>query len=433
MIKKIIFPKKCFILLLFIFCIITTFLFPQQEVGITIKKGAPAITVAVPKPIFHSNEDQTKKDGNYIFGVFKNDLNFSLVFSLIPDEFYSYIDSLNPENIAFKDWESIGAKILIVTEVNITEADKIVYQISVYDIKTEKMIFGKKYKGDSSTRRLIAHKAADEMMINFGETPLFNSKIVFVSNKDGNKEIYMMDYDGFNKTRLTKNSYIDVLPSISPDKRKIAYTSYRGGNPDLYLQYIYEGRLKKVSSGGVNYSGKWSFDGKHFIYTSSKANNAEIYLSDPEGDNSRRITYNSWVDSSPVISPENNQIALTSDRSGSPQIYIMDIDGTNIRRITFEGTYNDSPAWSPDGENLLFVSRIEGRFDIYTYNFRNQSYKKLTDKGRNENPSWSPDGRHIVFSSTISGNPQIYIMDYRGLRLKRLTYKGSNTMPFWQK
>ena len=426
---------KSFFIFIFILLIFLSLnnLYAQGKIGITIEKGVPAISVAIPKPVFKTDDKEIIKMGNYIMGVFKSDLDFSLVFSRVPDGFYSYIRPLNPDQIFFKDWESIGAKILIVTEVSKDDEGEIVYGIKVYDVKTQRMIFGKAFRGKKSSERLIAHKVADQMMINFGEKPIFSSKIVFVSSRDGNKEIYMMDYDGYNKTRLTYNKYIDILPSISPDKSKIAYTSYRSGRPDLYIQYLYEGKLKRVSKGGVNYGGRWSFDGKYFIYTSSRVGNAEIFIADENGDNPQRVTFNRWVDSSPDLSPSGTEIALTSDRSGSPQIYVINRDGTNIRRITFEGTYNDSPSWSPDGEYLLFVSRIEGRFDIYKYNFRNRAYTKLTARGRNENPSWSPDGRHIVFSSTIGGTPQIYIMDYRGLRVKRLTYRGTNTMPFWSK
>jgi TolB protein len=430
---------KKFLIMINIFFIFICFTFFgqnklfAQRVGITIEKGVAAISIAAPKPIFNTKKETAIKTGNYIFGVFKDDLRFSLVFSLIPEGFISYIRPLNPKQIFFKDWESIGAKILVVTEVSEDTDDNIIYSITVYDVKTSKMIFGKKYRGKINSGRLIAHRAADEMMINFGEKPVFSSKIVFVSSRDGNKEIYMMDYDGNNQTRLTKNRYIDILPAISPDKQKIAYTSYRSGKPDLYIQYLYEGVLKKISTGGVNYGAQWSYDGKYLVYTSSKSGNAEIYIADSNGSNPQKVTFSRWVDSSPDLSPSNNEIALTSDRTGSPQIYVINRDGTNIRRITFEGTYNDSPAWSPDGENLLFVSRIEGRFDIYKYNFRAQTYSKLTDRGRNENPSWSPDGRHIVFSSTINGAPQIYITDYKGTRRIRLTYKGKNTMPFWSK
>ncbi len=430
--------KKNLRLFELLFIVLIIVLFSQnkifaQRVGITIEKGVAAISVAVPKPIFNTKNELAIKTGNYIFGVFKDDLRFSLIFNLVPEGFFSYIRPLNPKQIFFKDWQSIGAKILVVTEVDEDSEDNIIYSITVYDVKTSKMIFGKKYRGKMKSARLIAHKTADEMMINFGEKPLFSSKIVFVSTRDGNKEIYMMDYDGNNQIRLTKNRYIDILPAISPDKQKIAYTSYRSGKPDLYIQYLYEGVLKKISTGGVNYGAKWSYDGKYLTYTSSKSGNPEIYIADANGSNPKRVTFSRWVDSSPELSPSNNEIALTSDRTGSPQIYVVNRDGTNIRRITFEGTYNDSPAWSPDGENLLFVSRIQGRFDIYKYNFRGQTYSKLTERGRNENPSWSPDGRHIVFSSTISGTPQIYIMDYKGLRRIRLTYRGKNTMPYWSK
>lgn len=426
--------KKFPLLLISLFLLLATLpLRAQKEVGITVQKGVPMISVALPKPIFTSSNPEVVKTGNYIFAVLKEDLAFSLVFSEVPDGFYSFIRPLDPNQIFYKDWESIGAKVLVTTQVKEGTAGEIIYEMGVYDVKTEKMIFGKKYSGRSSIARTISHKAADAMMTAFGEKPIFTSKISFISNRDGNKEVYMMDYDGYNQVRLTDNTYIEMIPAISPDKNRISYTSYRSGRPDLYIQDLTTGRTKLLARGGTNYGAKWSHDGSELTYTSSRSGNAEIYTADGSGDGSKQITFHGSIDSSPDFSPNRQEIAFISDRGGSPQLYVMNRDGSNIRKISFEGHYNDSPAWSPDGESLMFVSRIENQFNIYLYNLRDQTVRKLTEGGRNENPSWSPDGRHIVFSSTIQGTAQLYIMDYNGRRLKKLTQSGTNTTPYWSK
>ena len=276
--------KKFPLLLISLFLLLATLpLRAQKEVGITVQKGVPMISVALPKPIFTSSNPEVVKMGNYIFAVLKEDLAFSLVFSEVPDGFYSFIRPLDPNQIFYKDWESIGAKVLVTTQVKEGTAGEIVYEMGVYDVKTEKMIFGKKYSGRSSIARTISHKAADAMMTAFGEKPIFTSKISFISNRDGNKEVYMMDYDGYNQVRLTDNTYIEMIPAISPDKNRISYTSYRSGRPDLYIQDLTTGRTKLLARGGTNYGAKWSHDGSELTYTSSRSGNAEIYTADGSG------------------------------------------------------------------------------------------------------------------------------------------------------
>ena len=418
----------------FIIEILPQDLYSQQEVRIRIKDGMPMIPVALPDFTFTKEsiiDESVKKE---IYETLWNDLKFSRVFKLIPKEHYSYIQKFNPSNIIFKDWASIQANVLISGKIEISKEKRIIFSFKVYGVKSEKFIFGRNFGGKLEFVRLIAHRAADEMMKHFGEKPIFNSKITFVSSRDGNKEIYIMDYDGRRKKRITYNKYIDLLPSWSFDNEKILYTSYRRNNPDLYMFSLYTGKTELLSTVGANYCADWSPENDTIVFTSTKKGNAEIFSKSMKTGKERRLTFNRTIDTSPNWSHSGREIAFTSQRSGTPQIYIMDAEGTNIRRITHEGSYHDSPAWSPDGTRLAFVSRIEARFDIYVYNLRRNVITKLTENAfRNENPSWSPDGRHVVFSSNRTGRYQLYIIDYDGTNLIRITNKGENKMPKWQK
>lgn len=409
-------------------------LFPQQEVWIGIKEGMPMVPVALPEIHFTANSIEDNETKNEIYETLWSDLEYSRVFKLVPREHYAYIREYNPHTIIFKDWESIQANILVSCELEVSEEARLILTFKVYEIKSEKFIFGRNFGGKKDLRRLMAHRAADEMMKYFGEKPIFTSKIVFVSERDGNSEIYIIDYDGKRPTKITYNDYIDILPSWSIDNEKILYTSYRNNNPDLFMFHLYAGKTELVSTGRANYDADWSPEGDKIVYTSTRDGNAEIYTKDMKTGKMRRLTFNQAIDTTPCWSPNGREIAFTSQRGGSPQIYIMDAEGTNVRRITFEGSYHDSPTWSPDGTRIAYVSRIEGRFDIYTYNLRNNSFSKITEQaGRNENPTWSPDGRHLVFSSNRNGRYQLYSVDYDGRNLKQITFKGENKMPNWQK
>ncbi len=406
----------------------------QQEVWIGIKEGMPMIPLALPDLNFTSSsvvDEEVKKE---LYETLWSDLEFSRVFNLIPREHYSYIKEFDPNHILFKDWESIQANILIVGELEVSADERLILTFKVFEVKSQRFIFGRNFGGKKEFVRLIAHRAADEMMKYFGEKPIFNTKIAFVSTRDGNSEIYIMDYDGSRQQRITHNDSIEILPTWSLDNDKVLYTSYRNNSPDLFMFHLYSGKTDLIASGRANYAADWSPEGDLLVYTSTRSGNAEIYVRDMQTGKEKQLTFNRIIDSTPCWSPNGREIAFTSQRSGTPQIYIMDAEGTNVRRVTFEGTYHDSPAWSPDGSRIAYVSRIEGRFDIYIYHLRTNSYIKITeDAGRNENPSWSPDGRHLVFASNRSGSYQLYLVDYDGRNLRRITSKGENKMPGWQK
>lgn len=419
--------------LLLVLCIVSP-LASQQEVFIGIKEGMPMIPVALPDLTLTSASAAAEAVKSELYETLWSDLEFSRVFAMIPREHYSYIKKLDPNHILFKDWESIQANVLIVGELEVSAQDRLILTFKVFEVKSQRFIFGRNFGGKKEFVRLIAHRAADEMMKYFGEKPIFNSKISFVSTRDGNAEIYLMDYDGSRQQRITHNKAIEILPTWSIDNEKVLYTSYRNNSPDLYMFYLYTGKTEVLARGRANYAADWSMEGDKLVYTSTKSGNAEIYLKDMRTGKEKRLTFNGVIDSTPCWSPNGREIAFTSQRSGSPQIYIMDAEGTNVRRITFEGTYHDSPAWSPDGSRIAYVSRIEGRFDVYIYYLRTNSYIKITENaGRNENPTWSPDGRHLAFASNRSGSYQIYLVDYDGRNLRRITSRGENKMPSWQK
>jgi len=407
----------------------------QQEVYITLREGVPAISIALPDFIALSSSPEALKAAEEIYSVVSADLSYSRIFSIVPKKYHEYIRPLDPENIHFKDWESIQASILLVGEISLAEDNHVVFEGKLYDVKASRFIFGKRFQAARDAYRLAGHRMADEIVkVLSGERPIFTSKIVFVSDRDGNDELYMMDYDGHNQTRLTFNKIRDYMPCWSPDG-KIAYTSYTGIDvAGLYLLDIEAGKKIPVITRGTSFSADFSPDGKKLAFCSTMDGNAEIYVASAEGKNIKRLTFNEAIDTAPSWSPTGREIAFVSDRSGTPQIYIMDAEGSNVRRVSFGGTYHDSPAWAPTGDRIVYVSRVENIFDLYVLNLRSNQITKLTESNaRNESPSWSPDGRHIVFSSNLSGTIQLYTIDYDGANLRRLTSQGNNKLPHWSK
>jgi len=374
-----------------------------------------------------------------ISSVAWNDMEFASVYRLVPKRLYKIAaTSSDPRKIDFYQWESIGADILIrgVTEIR---QDMLITEVRIYAILAQEMVFGKRYEGPVSAARRMAHRIADDILIQAGNYRGINrTKVAFASDRRGDrsKEIYIMDYDGYSQKPLTANRSLNLTPTWSPDGRALGYISYRTGTPSLHIAHIYEGRGEVFDTGeGMAINPAWSPDGSKIAFTSTRDGNSELYTINADGTGLRRLTHHPGIDTSPCWSPTGRELAFTSDRTGAPQIYAMDSEGLNLRRISYQGSYNDSPSWSPSRQysELAFTSRIErGPFDIVVYDFQTKQTRQLTtSRGSNEGPDWSPNGLHLVFTSSRTGTSQIFTMNRDGSNQKRLTREGNNTTPQW--
>lgn len=305
----------------------------------------------------------------------------------------------------------------------------------LYDAASAAKMAGKEYFGNEKTFRRMIHTFADEIVFRYtGEKGIARTRIAFVSDKTKRKELYVMDYDGYNPTRISADRSICLSPAWSPDGKILAYVSYRDRNPDLYGLDMETGKRWKISaSDGLNISPAWAPEGKRLAVALSRDGAAEIYTMDQNGKNLERLTYGASDNVAPSWSPNGREITFTSGRAGTPQVYIMNADGTDVRRITFEGSYNASPNWSPRGDRIVLVSQVRGLFKIAMVNPDGSDFRVLTDgPGNDENPSWSPSGRQIVFSSTREGRSGIYIMNPNGTDIERLTPRGAAySSPAW--
>jgi TolB protein len=327
-------------------------------------------------------------------------------------------------DIAFKEWADLGAQALVKGTFSQDGRDLIV-ECRVFDVGGQSMITGKRYRGPAEAVASMMHRCADEIMIRFtGEPGIAQTKIAFVSRRNGNKELFVMDQDGSNIRQLTNDRSIILSPAWSPDGREIAVTSYRDRNPDVVAVGLNgNGRRPLSQQQGLNSAPAWAPDGSRIALTLSKDGNPEIYAMSRNGTDLRRLTNHPGIDTSPTWSPTGRQIAFVSNRSGSPQIFIMDAEGSNVRRLTYEGNYNASPSWSPRGDRIAFASMEGSRFDVYVINVDGSGLQRLTmGNGSNESPSWAPDGRFLVFSSTRSGVPQLYRMYDDGSGQQQLTF-----------
>ncbi|MFH0924106.1 MAG: hypothetical protein V1872_00480 [bacterium] len=307
---------------------------------------------------------------------------------------------------------------------------------TIYDLGNNKEIFTKKIPGNIGNSRRIIHKLVNEIVKELiREKGIALTKIAFISNQTGKKQLYIMDYDGENIFKVDNRSELQISPSWSPSGNVILYSSFINSRSNISMYRLSDQSRKIIYAfPGLNSAAVISPDGKEILLTLSKDGDPEIYRDSlKEGRKIRRLTNNRSIDTSPVWSPDGKRMAFVSDRGGNPQIYISNINGINVKRETFYGQYNTSPAWSPKGDKIVYVCRINGLHQIGLLNLKDSTTTQLTEgKGNKEDPSWAPDSRHIVYSFTEDYKSDIYLLDlYSGDNSKVTKGKANYTEPAW--
>lgn len=261
------------------------------------------------------------------------------------------------------------------------------------------------------------------------------TRIAFVSDRDGNNEIYVMLSDGSSPIRLTNNTADDVTPLWSPDGKKIAFVSKRDGNYEIYVMDADGGnQLRLTDTTADEIFPSWSPDSKSIAFVSERDGNQEIYIMDADADGGGEainLTSHSASDNIPFFSPDGAWISFVSDRDGSYDLWMMDTNGGNLRKITTTPN-NDVgwSAWSPDGSQIAFDSKTDGDYEVYVINFDGTGLTKLTDNAVDDQfASWTWDGKKIVFISNRNGTDQIYTMDPDGGNPLNISNETSDVAP----
>lgn len=334
--------------------------------------------------------------------------------------------------IEYGPWLTSGFDLLIRGEYVLRGTD-LTIEFRLYDVAAKKLLTAKRFLGREKDLRRYVHSFSDEVLrVLTGEKGSFSSKLLFVSNQSGNKELYLMDWDGHNLQQLTANRSINLSPDISPDGLDIIFTSYKRGNPDLYKRALASTVEVPISTRrGLNATGAWSPDGKRIALSLSKDGNTELYSIARDGSDPKRLTVSRAANVSPAWSPDGKRIAFVSDRFGSPQLFVMNADGSNLQRLGSGGGYIASPSWSPKGDRLAYVRRAAG-FQIFVAQADGTGEIQLTTAGSNERPRWSPDGRLIAFSSQRGGGEAIYVMRADGSGQTKVSRtRGKSQHPVW--
>jgi TolB protein len=402
--------------------------------------GSKKLGIAIPE---FTRLTTAPDEGNFARGVpeiIGNDLRFSALFAVAnTPALPAAQDAIKQE---FTRLQQAGAHAALHGLFRI-DGQRLTVEFRLYDLTNPefRLIASKMFWVEPlADHRRLAHRIADEVVYQFtGERGIAETKIAYVSQLGTNKELVMIDYDGFNQVQLTNLHSTSLSPAWSPVDSSVAFTSFFKGYPYLFRVYPFNPRRRGQEPDlmsawpGINTAPAWAPDGRVIALTLSKGGNPDIYTLRVGSSDFRQLTNNRGIETDPSWSPTGREIAFTSDRSGSPQIWVMAAEGTNARRVSFGGSYDTQPRWSPKGDTIVFTRRTSSGFDLWAMNPDGSNARPLTqNNGSNEAASWAPNGRHIVFSSSRGGRAQLFTMLADGTEQQPLTRdRGEASSPTW--
>ena len=229
-------------------------------------------------------------------------------------------------------------------------------------------------------------------------------KLAFVSRRDGNSEIYVINADGSGQENLTQHPARDSHPSWSRDGRKLAFVSRRDGNSEIYVMNADGSGLRNVTRTPSNDLGPaWSPDGRAIAFV--------------------QMIQGKCAPSGPGTPCGNNYETFLS---------VVNADGSGLRRLTTQSEYLFKHSWSADGKTIRY-----GRYLVQADGSGQTGLPRLP-RNVPSNGAWSPDGKRIAFayidSSPANGtdaNAGLWVVNADGSNRRQLTRYAVGTNPVW--
>lgn len=268
----------------------------------------------------------------------------------------------------------------------------------------------------TSTRNALFRAADAAVRQTSGLPGFFASKLTFISERTGKREVYTSDLFFGEVFQITNDRADALSPRWSPDGSRIVYTSYFGtGFPDIYVIDVASRQRKPLATfKGTNTGARFSPDGSRVAMVLSGEGNSEIYVGTAAGGGVKRLTRSPSVEASPAWSPDGSRLIFTSDRDGGPQLFQMSAAGGTMTRVpTNISGYCAEPDWSAGNPNLVvFTIRMGRGFVLAVYDFSTgKSTPVATGSADAIEPSWLADGRHVVFTARGANTRRTMIVD----------------------
>ena len=286
-----------------------------------------------------------------------------------------------------------------------------------------------------SLMRQAAHRISDRVFeLYTGTKGAFRTRIAYIVYKHGQKYPYQLmtaDYDGYNETPILKSTQPVMTPSWSPDGTRLAYVSFEGRTPAIFVQNINtKKRTKLASYPGMNSSPAWSPDGSKIAMALSKDGQPDIYYYDLGAGSLVRVTANAAIDTEPTWSSDSKSLFFTSERGGKAQIYKFDFATRQTSRVTYQGARNLSARSIPGSNSLIVITQVNG-FRVARVDADGSIYM-LTTSSLDESPSVAPNGSMVIYSTVYQGRKGLALVSADGRFKANLpSSSGEVSSPAW--
>ena len=303
-------------------------------------------------------------------------------------------------------WQQLKARYLVIGRAE-PVAGNYRLQYELYDVATHEKMLAETatVSGGDEQLRQGAHYAADHIFERItGIKGAFRTKLAYVTAQGlGNQQhfgLYVSDQDGYGPQEVLTSNEPILSPSWSPDGRKLAYVSFEGKRPAIYVQELATGRrLKLTNFIGINGAPSWSPDGRTLAMALSKEGTPDIYLMDLATRHLTRLTQDQAINTEPDFSPDGKALIYTSDKGGQPQLYRLDLASGNSQRLTFTNRYNAGGRYSPEGRSVYMVTRSNRGFQVARQDLSTGRLTVMTNTVWDEAPAVAPNGTIVVYAT----------------------------------
>lgn len=291
---------------------------------------------------------------------------------------------------------------------------------------------------DAGARQAMLRAADLAVARTNGKRGFFSGKLAFVVESGGAMRIMTTDFLTDQGNQWNGLGRQIVFPRWAPDGRRIVFTSYRGGFPDIYLLNTgttANNITELVRLRGTNSGGRFSPDGARLAMVLSGEGNPEIYLANAQGRNIARLTRTPGVEASPCWSPDGSKLVFTSEPG--PQLHVMPaVVGAQPRRLpTNISRYCAEPDWCRWNPDLLAFTIAVGRnFQIAVYNFSTGQARQVSKAPFDAvEPCWLADGRHLIYTARAANQSSLWVLDTETGRARQLSHSSGKVSQasFW--
>ena len=264
-----------------------------------------------------------------------------------------------------------------------------------------------------------------------GHPGLNTSKIAFVSDVTGSKQIYICDTNGANVEQVTRQAYGAVSPAIASDGSMLAYTGYGSGFANVMLIDMGAGQERQMANTpGMNTSPSFSPDARKLALTMSFVGNPEIFILDLANGHAICVTESVGAPSSPTWHPDGRRLMYSANEGGGPQLFVVDTSTEqSSARWPTDYAFAADPEWSPNGSQVAFTTRIGNDWAVAVQAYPSGSSKVIQRSGA-QHPTWSPDGRSLAYTQ----HGQLWVHDLKnGRRHSIVSGRGDISEPRWMR